>query len=229
MTFTPVRRQARRTADSGFGYLARSEMLAEAAAPPSGPRPHFRPKAKRVIFLFMQGGVSHVESYDYKPRLQADDGKMMSFDDARVIANTGMRGSSQRVMKPLWKFARHGQSGRWASDLFPEVNRHVDDLCFVHSLHTEGVAHGPATLFLHCGSTTFVHPSSRLSKCSYASGASSRPSSWLTIHDGVAFPPAMRSRSARLYFFTGHWPLPSFCPRNQNSPIVLPKARRVLA
>jgi hypothetical protein len=62
-------------------------------------------------------------------------------------------------MKPLWKFARHGQTGRWASDLFPEVNRHVDDLCFVHSLHTEGVAHGPATLFLHCGSTNFVRPS----------------------------------------------------------------------
>ena len=54
-------------------------------------------------------------------------------------------------MKPLWKFAQHGQCGRWASDLFPEINRHVDDLCFIHSMHTEGVAHGPATLFLHCG------------------------------------------------------------------------------
>jgi hypothetical protein len=84
---------------------------------------------------------------------------MMAFDDARVIANIGMRGSTQRVMKPLWKFARHGTCGRWASDLFPEINKHVDDLCFIHSLQTEGVAHGPATLFLHCGSTTFVRPS----------------------------------------------------------------------
>jgi hypothetical protein len=127
---------------------------------PLAPRaPHFAPKAKRVIFLFMQGGVSHVDSYDYKPRLIQDDGKQLSFDDARAIANSGMRGSSRRVMKPLWQFARRGQSGRWASDLFPEVAKRVDDLCFVHSMHTEGVAHGPATLFLHCGSTTFVRPS----------------------------------------------------------------------
>jgi hypothetical protein len=121
--------------------------------------PHFPAKAKCVIFLFMQGGVSHVDSFDYKPRLDKDDGKMLSFDDARVIANTGKRGSSQRVMKPLWKFSQHGKCGRWASDLFPEINRHVDDLTFIHSLHTEGVAHGPATLFLHCGSTNFVRPS----------------------------------------------------------------------
>jgi hypothetical protein len=151
----------------GFGALA----LAGLAAPvgrgepgrspnPLAPKtPHFTPRARRVIFLFMQGGVSHVDSYDYKPRLEKDDGKQLSFDDARVIANTGMRGSSQRVMKPLWKFAKRGESGRWASDLFPETNRHVDDLCFVHSLQTEGVAHGPATLFLHCGSTNFVRPS----------------------------------------------------------------------
>jgi hypothetical protein len=147
----------------GFGALALAGLAsseASANTDPLAPKaPHFAPKAKRVIFLFMQGGVSHVDSYDYKPRLDQDDGKQMPFDDARVIANTGMRGSSQRVMKPLWKFAQHGQTGRWASDLFPEVNRHVDDLTFIHSMHTEGVAHGPATLFLHCGSTSFVRPS----------------------------------------------------------------------
>src|SRR5207244_52743 len=65
----------------------------------------------------------------------------------------------QRVMKSPWKFAQHGACGRWASSLFPAINEHVDDLCFIHSLHTEGVAHGPATLFLHCGSTNFVRPS----------------------------------------------------------------------
>jgi hypothetical protein len=62
-------------------------------------------------------------------------------------------------MKSPWKFAQHGRCGRWASDLFPEINQHVDDLCYLHGLHTEGVAHGPATLFLHCGSTNFVRPS----------------------------------------------------------------------
>lgn len=117
------------------------------------------PRAKRIIFLFMQGGPSHVDSFDYKPVLDEQDGKMMSFDDARVIANTGMKGSSQRIMKPLWKFQQHGQSGRWASNLFPEMTKHVDDMCFIHSVHTEGVAHGPATLFLHCGSTNFIRPS----------------------------------------------------------------------
>jgi hypothetical protein len=149
----------------GFGSLALAGLaagapVADAPGSPLAPKkPHFPPKAKRVIFLFMQGGVSHVDSFDHKPRLDKDDGKMLSFDDARVIANTGKRGSSQRVMKSLWKFAQHGQSGRWASDLFPEIDKHVDDLTFIHSLHTEGVAHGPATLFLHCGSTTFVRPS----------------------------------------------------------------------
>ena len=151
----------------GFGALALAGLAASdgrgepgRSPNPLAPKlPHFAPKAKRVIFLFMQGGVSHVDSYDYKPRLEKDDGKQLAFDDARVIANTGTRGSNQRVMKPLWKFAKHGQCGRWASDLFPETNRHVDHLCFVHSLHTEGVAHGPATLFLHCGSTNFVRPS----------------------------------------------------------------------
>jgi hypothetical protein len=144
----------------GFGALAFSGLAAAQQADPLAPKdPHFRPRAKRVIFLFMQGGVSHVDSYDWKPRLDRDDGKMLGFDDARTVANTGQRGSSQRIMKPLWKFERHGQCGRRGSALFPEINRRVDDLCFIHSMHTEGVAHGPATLFLHCGSTSFIRPS----------------------------------------------------------------------
>jgi hypothetical protein len=150
------RREALKTAACGFGYLAFAGMSGQAAL---ASVPHFKPRAKRVIFLFMQGGVSHVDSFDYKPRLEKDDGKTMSFDDARVIANSGMRGSSQRVMKPLWKFEQRGQCSRWASTLFPEINRHVDDLCFIHSMQTEGVAHGPATLFLHTGSTNLVRPS----------------------------------------------------------------------
>jgi len=147
----------------GFGAMALAAFAnADASAsknPLSTKQPHHKPRAKRIIFLFMQGGVSHVDSYDYKPRLIQDDGKMVGFDDARALANTGARGTSQRIMKPLWKFAKHGQSGRWASDLFPTINSNLDDLCFLHGLHTEGVAHGPATLFLHCGSTTFTRPS----------------------------------------------------------------------
>jgi hypothetical protein len=151
----------------GFGALAlaglassRAAAEAPGLADPLAPKPpHHTPRAKRVIFLFMQGGVSHVDSYDYKPTLEKNDGKQFAFDDARVIANTGKRGSQMRVMKNLWEFKKRGQSGLWASELFPEVAKHMDDLCVVHSLHTEGVAHGPATLFLHCGATNFIRPS----------------------------------------------------------------------
>jgi hypothetical protein len=162
---TPIgRREMLRRSACGFGYLALAGLAAERAAAkspnPLTPRiPHLAPRAKRMIFLFMQGGVSQVDSYDYKPRLEKEAGKSLAFDDARILANTGKRGTPQTVMKPLWKFAQHGQSGRWASELFPETNAHVDDLCFIHSMHTEGVAHGPATLFLHCGATNVVRPS----------------------------------------------------------------------
>ncbi len=106
----------------------------------------------------MAGGVSHVDSFDYKPRLLKDDGKLMDFNDARSVAKTGS-GSTQRVMKSLWDFKQHGQCGQWASSLFPNMASMVDDLCFVQGMHTEGVAHGPATLFLHTGSTNFIRPS----------------------------------------------------------------------
>jgi hypothetical protein len=168
VTLPISRRDLLRTAGCGFGYLALAGLAAERAQAESGSKstnpllarpPHFTPKAKRVIFLFMQGGVSQVDSFDHKPSLAKHDGKMLAFDDARVIANTGMRGSSQRAMKSPWKFAQHGECGRWGSELFPEINKHVDDLCFIHSMHTEGVAHGPATLFLHCGATNAIRPS----------------------------------------------------------------------
>lgn len=155
------RRQALQTAACGFGSLALTGLLAaQQKDNPLAPRaPHLPPKAKRIIFLFMQGGVSHVDSFDYKPQLAEHDGKQMPFDDARELAKTGMRASTHRVMKSPWAFRQYGQTGRWVSDLFPQTAQHVDDLCCVHSLHTEGVAHGPATLFLHCGSTSFVRPS----------------------------------------------------------------------
>ena len=164
MAYFPInRRQALQATACGFGQLALAGLLnqpADAADNPLAARqPHFAPRAKRVIFLFMQGGPSHVDSFDYKPLLDEKDGQTFSFDDARVIAKTGKRGSSQKVMKPLWKFQQHGESGLWASDLFPHMAGQVDKLCMLHSMHTEGVAHGPATLFLHCGATNFVRPS----------------------------------------------------------------------
>jgi len=147
----------------GFGSLAAAGLSnpspTVAASVGNKLAPHFEPSAKRIIFLFMQGGVSQVDSFDHKPLLGERDGEMHGFDDARNFANKGELGTSQRIMNSPWKFTQHGQSGRWVSELFPQVAQHVDDLCFIHSMHTDGVAHGPSTLFLHCGATSFVRPS----------------------------------------------------------------------
>ena len=152
------RRQLLQRTACGFGYLALAGLAqnARAAGSPSlQPRPpHHVPRAKRVIFLFMQGGPSQVDTFDHKPRLTRDDGKQVKFDNARA-----RQVKSERVFRSPWKFARYGQCGRWVSELFPQLARHVDDLCFLRSMHTEGVAHGPATLFLHTGATNLIRPS----------------------------------------------------------------------
>jgi len=159
---TISRRGALQKTACGFGSLALAGLCADsarAANPLAGKSTHHPPRAKRIIFLFMQGGPSHVDTFDYKPALYENDGKKMTFDDARTIAKTGKRATSELVMKPMWKYRQYGDSGRWASDLFRETAKHSDDLTFIHSMQSEGVAHGPATLFLHCGSTNFIRPS----------------------------------------------------------------------
>jgi len=155
------RRRMLQSTACGFGSLALAGLLNQPsrAANPLAPKiPHLPAKAKRVIFLFMAGGVSQVDSFDYKPLLEKEDGKSREFNDARNVARSG-KGSTARVMKSLWKFRQHGESGKWASELFPAMCEHVGDLCFLHGMHTEGVAHGPSTLFLHTGSTTQIRPS----------------------------------------------------------------------
>ena len=161
--FVPVTTRRRMLQDlaCGFGSLALAGVMNEQSAAASvmaAKASHIAPRAKRVIFLFMAGGVSHVDSFDYKPTLDREDGKMRDFDDARSLAKRG-KGTEARVMKSLWKFRQRGATGKWTSDLFPEMAGCVDDLCFLHGMHTEGVAHGPATLFLHTGSTNLIRPS----------------------------------------------------------------------
>lgn len=161
--FLPVTTRRRMLQDlaCGFGSLALAGVMNEQSAAASvlaAQASHIAPRAKRVIFLFMAGGVSHVDSFDYKPTLDREDGKMREFDDARSLAKRG-KGTEARVMKSLWKFRQRGATGKWTSDLFPEMAGCVDDLCFLHGMHTEGVAHGPATLFLHTGSTNLIRPS----------------------------------------------------------------------
>lgn len=160
------RRAALQQAACGFGSMAATAMLAgnraawgaEELQSLASPAYHHPPAAKRIIFLFMQGGVSQVDSFDYKPLLAERHGERLTFDDARQLAKIGKR-TDHHLMKSPWKFRRYGETGRWASELFPHTAEHMDELCMLHGMHTEGVAHGPATLFLHCGSTNFIRPS----------------------------------------------------------------------
>jgi hypothetical protein len=160
MTNLLSRRQLLGRAACGFGALALAGLTGTPLTANDAPlvKLHHAPKAKRVIFLFMAGGVSQVDSFDWKPELVKNDGRMLDFADERAIKRGG-KGANRRVMKPLWEFKQRGQSGLWASELFPHIARHMDDLCVIKSMQTEGVAHGPATLFLHTGSSNFVRPS----------------------------------------------------------------------
>ncbi len=151
------RRQTLQSLACGFGSLALAGLAQ--ASNPLAPRPtHHAAKAKRVIFIFMQGGPSQIDTFDYKPLLAREDGQARSFDDARTTARTRTI-VEHRVMRSPWTFHRHGESGRWVSSLFPHLAERVDDLCFLHGMHTEGIAHGPATLFMHTGSINLVRPS----------------------------------------------------------------------
>jgi len=157
------RRQALKSLGCGFGYLAAASLAHQASAaslanPLLPKQPHFAPRAKRVIFLFMQGGPSHVDMFDYKPLLEKEDGEKRKFDDARVLAKTKSI-TEHRVFKSPWRFRQYGQCGQHVSELFPHIAQHVDDLCFLKGMHTNGVAHGPSTLFMHTGSINLVRPS----------------------------------------------------------------------
>lgn len=148
------RREMLKTLSSGFGYLAFASMAARAAETASilreGPlapkAPQFPARAKRVIFLCMRGGPSHVDTFDYKPKLSADSGA------------PGIRPGT-KLLGSKWKFAQYGKSGLWVSELFPNVANHADELCLLRSLQTDLPAHPQAFLQMHTGSFQFVRPS----------------------------------------------------------------------
>ncbi len=149
------RRQLLKNVGNGFGAWMLASLLDEQKAQAkSKDGLHFPAKAKRVIFLFMHGGPSHVDTFDYKPMLAKDDGKPLPFDKPRVqFAQTG------NLLKSPWGFRQYGRSGAWVSDLFPEVGGCVDDISFIKSMHGSNEAHGGALLKMHTGSDTFVRPS----------------------------------------------------------------------
>ena len=137
----------------GFGSVALTSMLqAENSLAPR--QPQFKPRAKRVIFLFMKGGPAHMDTFEYKPLLQRDHGKPLPFAKPKVtFARTG------NLLASPWKFKPYGQCGHLVSELFPHVAKHVDDICFLHGAHGTNPAHGGALLKLHTGADNFVRPS----------------------------------------------------------------------
>ncbi len=159
-SFTPVftRRQMLQFSAAGFGQLALASLLNEArgveASPLAPKSTHFPAKAKRVIFLFMHGGPSQVDTFDYKPQLEKDHGKPLPFSKPRVFsAQTG------NLLKSPFKFQQYGQSGMFVSEVFPHVAKCVDDICMLNGMHGSNSRHGGALLELHTGSDTFVRPS----------------------------------------------------------------------
>ena len=154
---TLSRRDTLKSISSGFGYLAFSALAHQQAQAESGGRidplapknSHFPARAKRVIFLSMRGAPSHVDTFDYKPFLQKDDGK----------SGRSGRLSNRKLMGSPWSFSQHGKSGLWMSELLPGLARHADDLCMLHGMHTDVPNHPQAQIQMHTGSFQFVRPS----------------------------------------------------------------------
>jgi hypothetical protein len=140
------------------GFLAKQAFAADGVTPFQNPLaarpPAFAPKAKRVIFLFMYGGPSHVDTFDYKPVLYAYDGKTVQ---VKTFGRGGKKNEG-RIVGPKWKFRQHGESGQWVSELFPHVASCVDDICFIKSMTADSPIHGSAMLMMNSGRILSGHP-----------------------------------------------------------------------
>src|SRR5262245_63674095 len=158
------RREFLARAGGGLGLLALADLLRAnpdregggVATGPLAPRePHFAAKAKRVIWLFMNGGPSQVDTWDHKPELDKRDGQELKGFDP----NTGFfNGQVGPLMKSPFKWARYGQSGKMVSELFPHMARHVDKMAFIHSLWGESNNHSPALFKMNTGMTRMGFP-----------------------------------------------------------------------
>jgi len=143
MSFRPIatRRAILKSAGAGFAHLALAGLLGQQklAANPLMPKaPHFIPRAKRIIFIFMEGAMSGIDTFDYKPEVQNNDGK------------TGPGGG--RVTASKFKFKQYGETGSWFSELMPNIATHADKFCWLRGLHTDTPAHPQAVVQLHTGS-----------------------------------------------------------------------------
>jgi len=159
MTHPMTRRQLLSRAGGGFGAVALTSLLAEGkllAADPLAPKtPPRLPRAKAVIWLFMNGGPSHIDTWDYKPELAKRDGQELPGFDK----NTGFFANQVGpLMASPFQWKQYGQSGKWVSDLFPHLSAHVDKMAFVHSCFSESNNHSPALFMLNTGVTRMGHP-----------------------------------------------------------------------
>jgi hypothetical protein len=146
------RRQTLQTLSSGIGWLAFSALAQKASAQSSllAKTPHFPARAKRIIFLTMRGGPSHVDLFDHKPDLIAASGK---------TATLGRDSAGARLLGPVHPFAQFGSSGQWMTTLYPHLAKHADDLCIINSMRTDLPNHAQAFGQMHTGSFQFVRPS----------------------------------------------------------------------
>ncbi len=135
------------TRDGHFGGEASASTLTNRVNPLAPKAPHFAPKAKSVIFLFMYGGPSQVDTFDYKPELYKLDGKTIP---VKTFGRGGKKNEG-RVVGPKWAFKQFGQSGKYVSDLFPNLAGHVDDIAFIHSMTADSPIHGSAMLQMNTG------------------------------------------------------------------------------
>ena len=139
----------------GFGGIALNSLLQEHSSADSGIKyPHKTARAERIIFLFMHGGPSHVDLFDYKPKLYSEHGKPLPFPERSV--QFAARGN---IFAPPWKFRQVGQSGQWMSELWQHLPEVADDLCMIHSLCETNVSHGGACMKLHTGDEALLRPS----------------------------------------------------------------------
>ena len=177
-------------AANGFGALALGALLSpqvRAAASPLAPHPaHFRPRAKNVIFLFMEGGVSQVDSFDPKPMLEKHHGenphKAIGRLEKTQFENVGT------VLKSPWAFRQRGQSGLWVSDLFPHIAGHADDLCVLRSMTSAFPEHTSANYFLHSGLGLQGRPSMG-AWVAYGLGSPNRDLPGFVVLNGGLIPP----------------------------------------
>ena len=160
-----TRREILRHVSAGFGYLAFASLstsearraladegnrsdpsIGSSTNPLAAKAPHFAAKAKRVIFLCMQGGPSHIDTFDYKPQLAKDAGKVGRTNGAKLLPSP-------------WTFQQKGKSGLWISELFPELGQHADEMCLIRSMHCDQPIHPRAMTQMHTGNAQFVRPS----------------------------------------------------------------------